>query len=75
VVVMAPRGPMGWASILADVVTRHHAGHSRLDRLVAPRLTVASQRPVEAEIDGDPVGEHRTLVIRTLPASLVVRIG
>jgi diacylglycerol kinase (ATP) len=75
VVVMAPRGPMGWVSILADVVTRHHAGHSRLDRLVAPELTVVSERPVEAEIDGDPVGEHRTLAIRTLPASLVVRIG
>jgi len=75
VVVMAPRGVFGWASVLADVVTRHRAGHSRLDRLVAPELTIVAQRPVEAEIDGDPVGEHRALAIRTLPEALVVRVG
>ena len=75
VVVMAPRGVFGWASVLADVVTRHRAGHSRLDRLVAPELTILAQRPVEAEIDGDPVGEHRALAIRTLPDALVVRVG
>jgi diacylglycerol kinase (ATP) len=75
VVVMAPRGVIGWASVLADVVTRHRAGHSRLDRLVAPELTILAQRPVEAEIDGDPVGEHRALAIRTLPEALVVRVG
>ncbi len=74
-VVLAPRGAFGWASILADVVTRHRAGHNRLDRLVAPGLTVLAQHPVEAEIDGDPVGEHRALAIRILPESLVVRVG
>ena len=74
-VVMAPRGVFGWASVLADVATRHRAGHSQLDRLVAPELTILAQRPVEAEIDGDPVGEHRALAIRTLPEALVVRVG
>jgi diacylglycerol kinase (ATP) len=74
-VVMAPRGVFGWASVLTDVATRHRAGHSQLDRLVAPELTVLAQRPVEAEIDGDPVGEHRALAIRTLPEALVVRVG
>ncbi|GAB3875123.1 diacylglycerol/lipid kinase family protein [Terrabacter terrigena] len=74
-VVLAPRGPFGWASVLVDVATRHRAGHQRLDRLVAAGLTVVAQRPIEAEIDGDPVGEHRALAARVLPGSLVVRVG
>ena len=74
-VILAPRGPLGWASVVADVATRHRVGHKRLDRLVGPRLTVVSQRPVEAEIDGDPVGPHRALAARVLPESLVVRVG
>src|SRR5829696_1573945 len=74
-VVLAPRGAFGWASVLADVVTRHRAGHHRLDRLVAPELTVLAEHPVEAEIDGEAVGEHRALAIRTLPESLVVRVA
>ena len=74
-VVLAPRGALGWASVVADVATRHRAGHQRLDRLVAERLTVEAQRPVEAEIDGDPVGAHRALAARVIPDSLVVRVG
>ena len=74
-VVLAPRGAFGWASVLADVATRHRAGHQRFDRLVAPDLTILARRAVEAEIDGDPVGEHRALAIRVLPEALVVRVG
>jgi diacylglycerol kinase family enzyme len=74
-VVLAPHGAFGWASVLADVVTRHRAGHLRLDRLVAPQLTVVAGRPAEAEIDGDAVGQHRALAIRVLPEALVVRVG
>ena len=74
-VVLAPRGAFGWMSVLADVATRHRAGHQRLDRLVAAGLTVEAQRPVEAEIDGDPVGPHRALAARVIPSSLVVRVG
>ena len=74
-VVLAPRGVFGWLSIAADVVTRHRAGHRRLDRVVGPTLTFEAEHPVQAEIDGDPIGEHRTLAVRVLPGSLVVRVG
>ncbi len=56
-------------------MTRHRAGHRRLDRLRGREFTVTAGRPVEAEIDGDPIGEHRSLGIRVLPESLVVRVG
>ena len=53
----------------------HRAGLQRLDRLVGPDLRVLSRGAVEAEIGGDPVGAHRALGIRALPAALVVRVG
>ena len=74
-VVIAPKGGLGWLSVISDLVTRHRAGHRRLDRLRGREFTVTAGRPVEAEIDGDPIGEHRSLGVRVLPESLVVRVG
>jgi diacylglycerol kinase family enzyme len=74
-VVVAPKGPVGWVSVLADVATRHRAGHGRLDRLRGARLTVEARRPVEAEVDGEAIGPRRRLDIRVEPESLVVRGG
>jgi len=42
---------------------------------VGERLTLEALEPVQAEIDGDPIGEHRTLALRVLRDSLVVRVG
>jgi diacylglycerol kinase family enzyme len=74
-VVIAPSGAFGWLSVVADVVSRHRVGHRRLDRLRGPGFTLEATRPVEAEIDGDPIGPHRTLAVRVLPDALVVRVG
>ena len=57
-----------------DVATRHRRGHKRLDRVRAPALRLNAQRPVEAEIDGDPIGERSSMAIRVLPRSLGVRV-
>jgi len=74
-VVIAPKGAFGWASVVADIATRHRAGHARLDRLRGRELTVVAKQPVETEIDGDPIGPRRALAVRVLPGSLVVRVG
>ncbi len=74
-VVIAPRGFFGWASVISDVLTRHRAGHHRLDRIRAKELTIEAARPVETEIDGDPIGERRRLTIRVDREALVVRGG
>src|SRR6476620_8311070 len=74
-VVVAPNGAFGWLSVISDLVTRHRAGHRRLDRLRGREFTVTAGRPVEAEIDGDPIGEHLALGIRIRPESRVVRVG
>ncbi|HET7398343.1 MAG TPA: diacylglycerol kinase family protein [Intrasporangium sp.] len=74
-VVLAPKGIGGWLSVIVDVVTRHRHGHRRLDRLRATRLRIRMGRPVIAEVDGDPIGEHESLSIRVLPQALVVRVA
>ncbi|OFE16255.1 diacylglycerol kinase [Humibacillus sp. DSM 29435] len=74
-VVVAPQGPFGWLSVVGAVATRGRIGHRRLDRLRSTAFTVVAKRPVEAEIDGDPIGEHRALAVRVLPDALVVRSG
>ena len=74
-VVVAPHGFFGWFSVLGAVASRGRVGHRRLDRLRATTFTIAANRPVEAEVDGDPIGEHEMLAVRVLPDSLVVRSG
>ncbi len=74
-VVVAPQGPFGWLSVVGAVATRDRVGHRRLDRLRSTAFTVVAKRPVEAEIDGDPIGEHEALAVRVLPEALVVRSG
>ena len=74
-VVAAPRGVFGWVSIVADIVTRHRAGHRRLDRLRGTTVTAVVAEAVEAEVDGDPIGLRVGFAARVLPGSLVVRSG
>lgn len=74
-VVVAPQGFFGWISVLGAVATRSRVGHRRLDRLRSTTFTVVAKRPVEAEVDGDPIGEHEALAVRVLPDALVVRCG
>lgn len=72
-VVLAPTGLVGWTSVAADLVSRHRAGQGRLERLRAPAFTIEAERPVEAEIDGDPIGPRRRMVLRVDAAALLVR--
>ncbi len=73
VIVVAPHGLRGWGAVLLDIATRHRAGHRRLRRLQTTALRIAASRPVQAQIDGDPIGERSRLSVRVLPGALQVR--
>jgi diacylglycerol kinase family enzyme len=72
-VVLAPTGLLGWASVAADLVSRHRAGQGRLQRLRGATVTIGADQPVEAEIDGDPIGPRRRMTVRVDAGSLLVR--
>ena len=75
-VVVAPKGALGWLSVISDVVTRHRAGHRRLDRLRGREFTVDRRSPRRG---GDRRRPDRRAPCRwasaVLPESLVVRVG
>lgn len=73
-VIMAPKGPVGWIAVGADLASRHQRGHQRLFRSTGKRLTVVTTDRIETQIDGDPKGEQFGLTTRILPGSLVVRV-
>ncbi len=72
--ILSPRGVFGWAAVVADIVTRHRRGHSRLQRLESDTITVTTRDPVQAQLDGDAVGPRRELRCRVQPGALVVRV-
>ena len=73
VVFVAPKGVLGWAAVLVDVLSKHHLGHPALRRDTGERVLVTLRRPVEGELDGDAVGQVRSMACRVRPRSLLVR--
>ena len=73
-VIMAPKGPFGWAAVAADVASRHRRGHRQLVRLRGSSMQISTRAPVETQIDGDPKGRQHGRSVRTLPGGLVVRV-
>ena len=72
-VVLSPNGLLDWGAVAFDVVTGHRRGQRRLRRLVSASVEIRVGYPVEAQIDGDGIGECRTLVCGVKPRALLVR--
>lgn len=74
VVVIAPKGIVGWAAVTARVVTRRRKGHPRIEHWQAQRVTITAEAAQQAQFDGDPVGDARVLSMRVDPGALLVRV-
>lgn len=74
VVMLSPKGVLGWAGVLGHIVTRKRRGHPRIEhhrvRTMSLRLTEAQ----EVQLDGDPIGPGTVLRFGVKPACLRVRI-
>ncbi len=73
VVIVAPRGVVGWAAVTAAVLTRSQRGHQPVEHFRCRKLRVHAERPLQAQIDGDPGGEARVLRAEVDPRALTVR--
>lgn len=73
-VLAAPKGLVGWGALVLDIVTRHHRGHPRLRLFRSKEVTVRTVRPVEAQLDGDAVGQVRLVQAQVRPAALLVQM-
>jgi diacylglycerol kinase (ATP) len=73
VAIVAPRGLMGWIRTVATVVTSG-PGHSQLERQQLTAVRISTEHPTATQLDGDALGEHRTLECRVRPGALSVRV-
>jgi len=73
-VILSSKGVFGWAGVAADLTSHHRRGHRRIIRLTGTSLAVLTEHAVEAQIDGDPMGEQYGLTTRILPGALLVRV-
>lgn len=74
VVTIAPKGIIGWLAVAARVMTRRRSGHPRVEHWQGGTVTITAERPQQAQLDGDPVGEARVLRMRIDQGALLVRV-
>ncbi|HEX7537707.1 MAG TPA: diacylglycerol kinase family protein [Dermatophilaceae bacterium] len=74
-VILSPVGVVGWVAVAGRVISRRRKGHQRVDHHRLRSVAVRCDRPVEVQIDGDPVGQARALSATVDPLALVVRVG
>lgn len=73
-VLASPRSIAAWLALGLHIVSGQRRGHPTLVRLVSNRVQVAAREPVEAQLDGDAVGQRRVMSCSVRPAALAVRL-
>ena len=61
VVVVAPRGVVGWMAVIGAVLTRSRWGHPVVEHFTCRRVEVSAEKPLHVQLDGDPAGMARVL--------------
>jgi diacylglycerol kinase (ATP) len=75
VVILSPKGIVGWAAVAGRVLTQRRKGHERVDHHTCQEIRVRADRPQEAQVDGDTIGKARAISAEIVPGALVVRVG
>lgn len=75
VVAIAPRNIVGWVAVAGRVLTRQRKGHPMVEHWRAQALSIASEQPEPAQLDGDPIGDVTRLRMRVDPGALLVRVS
>jgi diacylglycerol kinase family enzyme len=75
VITIAPKGIVGWLAVTARVLTRRRTGHPIIEHRQGGTITITADRPEQAQLDGDSVGEAQTLRVRIDKGALLVRVG
>lgn len=74
VVALRPRNLQGWARVLLRLATRSARQDDVLQRWTAKQLEVVASGPVQAQLDGEPVGLVTRLRVSVEPGVLLVRV-
>jgi diacylglycerol kinase family enzyme len=72
VVVVAPRGVLGWGGVLATVVGRRRS-HPAVQYFRCRSIEVRADKELHVQLDGDPAGTAHVLRAHVDPLALTVR--
>ena len=72
VVLLAPRNLVHWARLVARLLARRP--DRSVSRWTARHVEVRTAAPTEVQLDGEPLGQVRSLVVDVDPGVLVVRV-
>jgi YegS/Rv2252/BmrU family lipid kinase len=73
VVVLAPRRLADWLRVAWHVLRHNPRPDHRLARLRGREIEVRADRPIERQLDGDPVGAGHELTITARPGAVLIR--
>jgi diacylglycerol kinase (ATP) len=72
VVVVTPRSLLGWLSLAGAVIARRN--HSAVEHFQCRSIEIRTERPLPAQLDGDPAGTARVLRVHVDPLALLIRV-
>ncbi len=74
IVLLSPTGVVGWAAVLARVVTKRRRGHQRIDHHRCHHMELRLDQQQEVQLDGDLVGPAELLQLSLRPGALLIRV-
>jgi diacylglycerol kinase family enzyme len=75
VVILAPAGLLGWASVGLRVVARSRHDDAQLERHRARRAEITADQDLPRQADGEMLAAGRSLAVDVRPHALRVRVG
>jgi diacylglycerol kinase family enzyme len=72
VVVVSPRSILGWLSVTGAVITRR--SHATVEHFRCRTIEIHAEKPLYAQLDGDPAGTAQVLKASVDPLALVIRV-
>lgn len=72
VVVVTPRSLIGWLSVTAAVIRRRN--HATVEHFRCRSIEIRAERPLHAQLDGDPAGTAQVLRVHVDPQALRIRV-
>jgi diacylglycerol kinase family enzyme len=74
VVILAPGGPLGWASVGYRVLTRSRRDDWQLERHQARTIEIRADVDLPRQVDGEIIAPARSLTVTVRPGALRVRV-
>ena len=74
IVLLAPRGLLGWLPVAARLAARRRPSTETVRRFQARHIVIRTRRPVRQEVDGELLARSRVMEITVDPGALLLHV-